>query len=246
MNRLLENEINERKRIEDELAEQSAESAVAAERSRLARELHDAVTQTLFSASLIAEALPVVWEHNPQEGQELLDELRNLSRGALAEMRTLLLELRPAVLVEASLEDLLRQLSEAAMGREGIPVKVDVQGKATLPCDVHIAFYRVAQEALNNVLKHARATNVEIDLIYSPNMKDDQDTNEFESVTLKIRDDGRGFEPDTVPSDHMGLVIMQERAQSIGADFEVNTKFGKGTTIQLRWYHNRQEATGEI
>ncbi len=103
------------------LNQQAQELAVLEERSRLARELHDAVTQTLFSASLVAEALPVTWEKDPQEGRGLLQELRSLSRGALAEMRTLLLELRPAALLETSLGDLLHQLGEAASGREGIP-----------------------------------------------------------------------------------------------------------------------------
>ena len=82
------------------------------------------MTQTLFSASLLAEALPTSWENDPQEGRHLLQELRGLSRGALAEMRTLLLELRPAALVETRLKDLLRQLGEAASGREGIPAAV--------------------------------------------------------------------------------------------------------------------------
>ena len=101
------------------------------ERSRLARELHDAVTQTLFSASLVAEALPTTWERDPQEGRGLLQSCVGLCRGALAEMRTLLLELRPARLVETRLDDLLRQLGEAASGREGIPVTVQVEGMAT-------------------------------------------------------------------------------------------------------------------
>ena len=150
------------------LYERSQELAVLEERSRLARELHDAVTQTLFSASLVAEALPTTWERDPQEGRGLLQELRGLCRGALAEMRTLLLELRPARLVETRLDDLLRQLGEAASGREGIPVAVQVEGqqRAKLPPDVHIALYRIAQEALNNVVKHARAHQVTVRLRY--------------------------------------------------------------------------------
>jgi len=106
------------------------------ERNRLARELHDAVTQTLFSASLIAEAVLPIWEKDPNQGRELLLELRSLSRGALAEMRTLLLELRPAALIETPLDDLLRQLGEAANGREGIPVNVIVEGQGVLPPEV--------------------------------------------------------------------------------------------------------------
>ena len=107
-----------------QLYEQAQQVAVSQERGRLARDLHDAVTQTLFSATLIAEALPDIWTSDQAEGKQLLQELRQLSRGALAEMRTLLLELRPAALMEANLDDLLRQLAEAAAGRAGVEVRV--------------------------------------------------------------------------------------------------------------------------
>ena len=142
------------------------EAAALRERGRLARDLHDAVTQTLFSASLIAEVLPALWEADQAEGRQMLGELRGLTRGALAEMRTLLLELRPSALVEANLGDLLRQLAESVSGRTGIPVTVVLAGcpPANLPDEVHIAFYRIAQEALNNVVKHARASRVDMTL----------------------------------------------------------------------------------
>ncbi|MGD8634101.1 MAG: two-component regulator propeller domain-containing protein, partial [Anaerolineales bacterium] len=120
-----------------QLYERTQEIAALEERNRLARDLHDAVTQTLFSASLIAETLPNLWETNPDEVQTLLTELRQLSRGALAEMRTLLLELRPATLVEAGLQDLLTQLAAAVTGRKGIPVHVEIQGDYDLPQDAH-------------------------------------------------------------------------------------------------------------
>ena len=104
------------------LYEQAQELATVQERQRLARDLHDAVSQTLFSASLIAEVLPRLWERNPDEGRKRLEEIRQLTRGALAEMRTLLLELSPAALVDADLGDLLRQLAESITGRARIPV----------------------------------------------------------------------------------------------------------------------------
>jgi signal transduction histidine kinase len=107
--------------------------AVVEERNRLARDLHDAVTQTLFSASLIAEVLPRIWERKPDEGRRRLDELRELTRGALAEMRTLLLELRPAALIEARLSVLLRQLAESITGRARVPVTVTVDGECDPP-----------------------------------------------------------------------------------------------------------------
>ena len=123
----------------------------------MARDLHDAVTQTLFSASLIAEALPTIWDRDRDKGKERLEKLRQMSRGALAEMRALLLELRPKALVETRLDDLLRQLGEAFMGREDIPVLIELDSGCDLPVEVHLAFYRIAQEALNNISKHAHS-----------------------------------------------------------------------------------------
>jgi GAF domain-containing protein len=203
------------------------------ERSRLARELHDAVTQTLFSASLIAEAVPTVWDKDQQRGRELLQELRSLSRGALAEMRTLLLELRPAALVETRLEDLLSQLGEAASGREGIPIKVLVEGKGMLPPEVHIALYRIAQEALNNMVKHARASQATVRLCYT--CGEPADGRLGKSVLLSIIDNGRGFDPALTTHDRLGLEIMQERADTIGATLFIDSRPGEGTQVSVMW-----------
>src|SRR5690606_28732001 len=121
------------------LYQRAQDAAAAEERTRLARELHDAVTQTLFSASLIAEVLPRIWERDPAQGRARLEELRELARGALAEMRTLLLELRPAALTESSLCDLLRQLTEAVVGRSRLKVHLEIEGEGALPPDVQVA-----------------------------------------------------------------------------------------------------------
>jgi signal transduction histidine kinase len=218
--------------------EQSQQLAVVEERSRLARELHDAVTQTLFSAGLIAEALPGALARDTKEGQALLQELRQLTRGALAEMRTLLLELRPAALVEANLADLLHQLGEAVTGREGVQVEVTVDGSGQLQPDVHVVFYRVAQEALNNVVKHARAEKVCVTLCRMT------ESGEGESSTakLKIQDNGRGFDPSCPAADCLGLKIMQERAEAIGGTLVIDSAPGKGTEIRLRWDRDSQSA----
>jgi len=240
----------EQKTLElQQLYERSQELAVLEERSRLARELHDAVTQTLFSASLVAEALPATWERDPQEGRGLLQELRGLSRGALAEMRTLLLELRPAALVETRLDDLLRQLGEAASGREGIPVTVQVEGMADLPPDVHIALYRITQEALNNVVKHARASQVIVRLGYLCHERaaESEATGHAEPVPtglcvlLSIGDDGRGFDPAQIPHNRLGLGIMHERAQAIGAFLDVESQPGHGTQITVLWEQEQKQ-----
>jgi nitrate/nitrite-specific signal transduction histidine kinase/PAS domain-containing protein len=211
--------------------------AVMEERSRLARDLHDAVTQTLFSASLIAEILPDLWESDQVEGRQLLGELRQLSRGALAEMRTLLLELRPTALVEASLSDLLRQLAEAVTGREGIPVAVTIEGRCDLPPDVHVSLYRIAQEALNNVAKHAQASQVNICLRCATSSESYSEGEEAcgERIELCIRDDGRGFDPQNVPPDRLGLGIIRERAQDIGAELRIESTLGAGTQVIVAW-----------
>jgi PAS domain S-box-containing protein len=206
------------------LRDQIEHSAVAAERSRIARDLHDAVTQTLFSASIIAEVLPTMWRRNQEEGRKRLEELRELTRGALAEMRTLLLELRPAKLVEVDLADLLRQLAEAISGRARVPVTVEVEGSAELPADVKVAFYRVAQEALNNIAKHAQAHHAYIKLHRTA-----------DHVTLAVSDDGSGFVFEEIAPHHLGLGIMRERTEAIGATLMVHSKPGQGTTVEVVW-----------
>ena len=215
------------------LYQQARRLAVLEERQRLARDLHDAVTQTLFSASLIAEALPALWERDQVEGRQLLAELRQLSRGALAEMRTLLLELRPTALAESRIEDLLRQLSEAITGRSGLPVTVQVEYERKMPTDVHVALYRIAQEALNNVVKHARATHVQVTLRCTA-----EDTGAKPSrqrIQLNVADDGIGFDPNDVPPDRLGLGIIRERAQDIGAELSIDSHPGDGTRVTVIW-----------
>jgi signal transduction histidine kinase len=211
------------------LREQAEETAVATERSRLARELHDAVTQTIFSASLIAETVSPIWESDPDQGRLLLGELRKLTRGALAEMRTLLLELRPASLEEAQLSDLINQLAEALSGRSGVPVSTEVTEVYDIPVNVKVALYRIAQESLNNVMKHARATKVEVCLARSP-----QDS----GLILTVKDNGRGFDLDSIPADRLGVSIMRERAQGIGATLAIESRPDQGTKIEVLWERN--------
>ena len=231
-----------------EYTERAEELAVLQERNRLARELHDAVTQTLFSASLIAEALPALWERNQEMGRERLAMLRQMSRGALAEMRTLLLELRPAAVVETSLEELLRQLGEAVTVREGVPVTVEVEGRCELPADLHVALYRIAQEALNNVVKHAKASQVAVSLRCTPRAPSPsprEGEGDGVNVELTIRDDGRGFDPDDVPPEHMGLGIMRERAEAVGAQLGIVSQTGRGTQVTVVWPGDGGRRTAE-
>jgi len=212
------------------LRKQAEESAVAQERTRLARDLHDAVSQTLFSASIIAEVLPRIWERDAEEGERRLDELRQLTHGALAEMRMLLVELRPSALLDTALRDLLGHLIEAFTGKTRVPVSFEARGDCALPPDAQVAFYRIAQEALNNVAKHAVASQVWVDLRCQE-----------DSAMLSVRDDGRGFDRDSIPTGHFGVDIMHERAEAIGADLTVTSEPGEGSLVRLVWHAGETE-----
>lgn len=206
------------------LRTQAEQAAVIAERNRLARELHDAVSQTLFSTSLIAEVLPRLWERNPPEGRQRLEELRQLTRGALAEMRTLLFELRPAALREAKLGDLLKHLIQAMIGRARIPISLTLEGDRILPPDVQVALYRITQEALNNIVKYADPCETTVSLRCHR-----------QQVELIISDDGCGFDPGGVSPEHLGLGIMHERAAAINAVLTLKSRPGCGTQIEVVW-----------
>ncbi|OGO07447.1 MAG: hypothetical protein A3K46_03420 [Chloroflexi bacterium RBG_13_60_9] len=211
--------------VNADLYEHARELAVLEERQRLAQNLHDAVNQSLFSAGLIAEVLPRLWERDQEEARRSLEDLRRLTRGALAEMRVLLAELRPSTLTDGDLGDLLRLLSNAFTGRTNIPVTLSVNGEHTLPTDTQVVIYRICQEALNNIAKHANASQVEIDLRRGE-----------DGLELNIRDNGCGFEADEpARSGHYGLGMMRERAEAVKAVLTLASRPGAGTEITLRW-----------
>jgi PAS domain S-box-containing protein len=206
------------------LYSQAHEMAAIEERARLARELHDSVTQMLFSASLTAEVLPSLWERDAAAGRAHLEGLRVLTRGALAEMRTLLLELRPTALTDAPLADLLRPLVDALMGRKRLRADLVIEGERPYPPEVQVALFRIAQEALNNVAKHAGATYVEVRL-----------HSQAAGLELTVADNGQGFDPHKVGAEHFGLHIMAERAAAIGAQLVVASRPGAGTQLRVLW-----------
>jgi signal transduction histidine kinase len=204
-------------------------SAVAAERSRLARDLHDSVTQTLFAASLTADVLPRLWERSPAKGQAQLETLRQLTRSALAEMRTLVYELRPQVLVRTPMHELLEQLGEALRVRAQVAVTVSAPNTLELPAEVQMALYRIAQEAGNNIAKHAKARQVlfRIEPLTAPS-----------GVRLTIEDDGIGFDTTHTAPTTLGLDIMRERAADSHATLDIQSQPGAGTTITVQWRQN--------
>ncbi len=216
-----------------QLYEQAQALAAQEERQRLARDLHDAVSQTLFSAKLLAEMLLRRLETNHLPAVELREELEQihmLTKSAQAEMRTLLLELRPSALFGTPLSDLLKHLTEAFSSRVGTPIALSISEQLALPPDVRVVFYRIAQEALNNIVKHAEATEIAITL----------HSNESQ-VKLSIKDNGRGFDIRRVPEDHLGVRIMHERAQSIGAQLHLTSEPGLGTEIVVTWIPGEAE-----
>jgi len=219
--------------VNAELYEHAQSLAALQERQRLARNLHDAVNQSLFSAGLIAEVLPRLWERDPEEGRQSLEDLRRLTRGAQADMRLLLAELRPSTLTDAELGDLLHLLGNALAGRTNIPISVTVAGEGKLPADVQVALYRLCQEGLNNIAKHAGASRVDIHLEY-----------ETGAIELRIRDDGRGFDPEQTPPGHYGLSMMRERATAVGAKLSITSQPGYGTEIVIRWVETQEQKAG--
>jgi signal transduction histidine kinase len=135
------------------------------------------------------------------------------------------MELRPDALAAADLNELMRHLTNAFIARARIPIQVTVECDHSLPVDIKIAFYRVAQEALNNIAKHSEATRVSLSLVCSP-----------QEVALSVADDGQGFDlQSTRSSDHYGLKIMQERADEIGALIEIESRIKQGTQIKMVW-----------
>jgi PAS domain S-box-containing protein len=204
-------------------AEKSARE-MSEERQRLSHDLHDAVNQTLFSASLIAEVLPRMWEKDQAEARQSLADLQRLTRGSLAEMRGLLAELQPSTLTDSDLGDLVRQLGNALSGRANVAVTVAATGKFNLPPEIQIAFYRVCQEALNNIAQHAKASQVELGLQQDGDM-----------IELRVRDNGQGFDLAQTGSGHYGLSMMRERARAAQARLSITSQPGQGTELILRW-----------
>jgi PAS domain S-box-containing protein len=200
------------------------QTAVAIERERLARELHDAVTQTLFSASVIAEAAPKIWETDRAMGRQYLGQLPVLLRGALAEMRSLLLELRPHAFKDMTLGQLLTPLADASRAYTHAEVTLEVQSDFNTPEDITRNLHRIVQECLNNITKHAEASQINIYLCSNQ-----------QGVEIRISDNGLGFDTETIPPGSMGIDIMCDRARKIDAKLKIESQPGSGTQIMITW-----------
>ena len=208
-----------------QLQTQARQFAVMTERTRIARDLHDAVSQTLFAANVLVGTLRKTVHSNPSLAQTQLIELQRLNKGALAEMRLMMFELRPDTTEKADVGELLRQAVDAVSSRTGIPVVVYTDSGTALPAAIKMQLYRIAQEALSNMARHSGATQL---------------TLEFHCVDatrclLRIADNGCGFDPAQERPGHFGLGNMRERALEIGADFSIHSQPAEGTDITVVW-----------
>jgi len=213
-------DISERERLEGDLRSQAAELAASQERAHLARELHDSVTQALFSMGLTLHTLELLLGSDPEAARGKLTELRELQKDALAEMRTLIFELRPSSLESDGLVQALRTHATAVQRRTGLVIVVDAEPVDRMPLPAEEALYRIGQEALHNVVKHANAANATIKI-----------WREGDRVHLSVTDDGDGFDPDDVPRGHLGLIGMRQRVDLVGGELRVDSEAGSGTTI---------------
>ena len=206
------------------LLDRAKRAAVLGERNRIANELHDTISQTLWSMSLITERLPVIWEIDQVTARGSLATLHQLSQNALEEMRSLLLELHPLSLTNAKLGDLITQVSNIMTSRTGIAIQVQIIAQVVVPPAVHFTIYRVVQEALNNVALHALANHVDVTL-----------NSTAQQLELTIQDNGRGFDPNHTSLGRLGLIIMKERVDNIGGVMEIISHEGQGTLIKVVW-----------
>jgi signal transduction histidine kinase len=206
------------------LLDRAKRAAVMAERNRLANELHDTISQTLWSMSLISERLPAIWEIDKDEGQRSLTTLHQLAQNALTEMRSLLLELHPSSHIDTQLGDLIRQAAKIVADRSGLNISVSIENQDPIPPDVHFALYRVVQEALNNVALHASASHVEI--YYDSRAG---------QIDLTVQDDGIGFDRANIDPGRLGLSIMSDRVRNIGGTLETISHKASGTLIKVNW-----------
>jgi signal transduction histidine kinase len=211
------------------LLAQVEKRAAQEQRQRLARELHDSVSQALFSINLTARAIETMLKRQIIPSEQVMGKLHDLGQltsGAMAEMKALIFELRPGALEEEGLLSALGKHAAAVQARELLPITITSRGDMPgLKPVVEEALYRIAQEALHNVVKHAKATSAEIIL----------DAGEERGcVVLRIKDDGAGFDTSGVPAGHLGLGTMRQRAESLRGECRVDSAPGRGTEVIVR------------
>jgi signal transduction histidine kinase len=208
--------------------EQAQQVAVMEERQRLARELHDSVTQSLHSSTLIAEAgQRLASAGDLERTKHYLTRLGEITQQALREMRLLVYELRPLALRQVGLVGALQQRLDAVERRAGVQARLVAEDKPELAAAVEEELYRIAQEALNNALKHAQPTSVIVTVRTERESPDQR-------VVLEIVDDGKGFDLNAVGGKGgIGLDSMRERAEKVGGTLSIQSMPGEGVRVQV-------------
>jgi len=206
------------------LYERNRELSAVAERNRLARDLHDAVAQKLFSASLSAETAATLAELDAAAAQAEMRRAGELLSEATAELRALIFELRPPGLDRDGLQETLRKHVEVLRRVERAPVELDITCDGRLPAGLEDGLHRIAQEALQNAIRHAGAGRIDVRLGRHNSL-----------VRLEVRDDGVGFDPvdGGLRARHLGLTSMEERAAELGARIEISSAPGAGTSVTV-------------
>jgi signal transduction histidine kinase len=198
--------------------------SVSRERNRMARELHDTLAHTLSGLAVQLEGVKSLWKSEPEQSYAMLEKSLDATRSGLTETRKAIQSLRATPLADMGIVLAVRQLAEAAADRAGFTLRFEQNGLlGNLPADVEQCLYRVTQEALENIVKHAAAQNVELRL-----------SQQNKAITLLIRDDGQGFDPATIgQGQHYGLRGLCERAELLGGKLDIDSGLGQGTMIQL-------------
>ncbi|MGH3085919.1 MAG: ATP-binding protein [Rubrobacteraceae bacterium] len=195
------------------------ELATLEARNRFARDLHDSVKQQVFATSLQVDTARTMIETGTGADFHLA-RANEILEGAQKELDVLIHEMRPAALEEKGLADALRDYAAGWSRWSGVPVEVSVQGGREIPPEVEQAFFRVAQETLSNIARHSKATRAQVELVY-----------ETEALTLRVADDGRGFDPEETSGEGFGLQSMRERLASLGGRVDIESAPGEGTTV---------------
>jgi len=205
------------------LYEQAQELAALQERQRLARELHDSVSQALYGISLGAHTAGEALESDPEQAMASIEYVITLAEAGLAEMRALIFELRPESLETEGLVAALNKQVAVLRSRYKLTVNADLDDEPDLSVEMKHALYRIAQEALHNVVKHARASTVVLRLTKCKN-----------EIILEVRDNGKGFNPASSFPGHLGLRSMRERLTKIGGTITIESEPGQGTCIGVQ------------
>jgi len=205
------------------LYEQAQRAATLEERQRLSRELHDSVSQALYGIVLGARTAATLLERDPQAAASPMQYVLSLAETALAEMRALIFELRPDFLEAEGLIAALSRHLDLISARHGLTMNVVLGEEPVLPLNVKEALYRIAQEAVNNIAKHAHAQHVTVRM-----------RSQSDGITLDVSDDGRGFDTSALSPGHMGLRSMQERVERARGRFHIESAIGRGTRIVVQ------------